>query len=448
MQDILIALGQSLLILTMISSGLGLLLAIVGKLSKKNNLCKIARRMSIVAIVSSATVSAIAAYLPTLNTKSRSFSVDWSPMIILLAIVLGAALITLLISKGVKKGEETVEQSASVPASAASIKQQEMPTPEQSESKDRAMLIPKSLLVIAILNVLIRLYDGLGYLEIIEIALIAAALYLVLKGKKSIANICGILVPVLEVLGSVQALPYIAYWPVPTTIAFLATLILSVLFTIATLKAKPQQKATPVQTAPMQAVTSLRENLTSGNTWEGQEKERFTSFDSAYCDMGKHILLLFLTFGVWYYIWIYRMTGYLNAVEDEEYRDPTKKLLLCIFVPFYAVYWIYKSAQRVDKLAAQKGVTSELSTLCLVLALFVGVVPPILIQDKVNAIIKHKPVATNPNTEATVDAQPVPETSKADGQIELLEKLAKLHEQGILTDEEFKQKKADLLAKM
>ena len=254
MQDILFALGNPLLILMMISSVLGLLLAIVGKLSKKNNLCKIARRMSIVAIVSSATFSAIAAYLPTLNTKSRSFSFDWSRIIILLAIVLGAALITLLISKGVKKGEETVEQSASVPASAASIKQQEKPTPEQSESKDRAMLIPKSLLVIAILNVLIRLYGGLGYLEIIGIALIAAALYLVLKGKKSIANICGILVPVLVVLGSVQALPHIAYWPVPTTIAFLATLILSVLFTIATLKAKPQQKATPVQTAPMQAV--------------------------------------------------------------------------------------------------------------------------------------------------------------------------------------------------
>ena len=29
------------------------------------------------------------------------------------------------------------------------------------------------------------------------------------------------------------------------------------------------------------------------------------------------------------------MTGYTNAAENEEYRDPTKKLLLCLFVPFY-----------------------------------------------------------------------------------------------------------------
>ena len=32
--------------------------------------------------------------------------------------------------------------------------------------------------------------------------------------------------------------------------------------------------------------------------------------------------------------------------------------------------------------------------------------------------------------------------------IDALEKLAKLHEQGILTDDEFQQKKSDLLAKM
>ena len=53
----------------------------------------------------------------------------------------------------------------------------------------------------------------------------------------------------------------------------------------------------------------------------------------------------------------------------------------------------------------------------------------------------------NTQIQAPVPAQPVainPETSNLDA----LEKLAKLHEQGILTDEEFQQKKADLLAKI
>ena len=58
-----------------------------------------------------------------------------------------------------------------------------------------------------------------------------------------------------------------------------------------------------------------------------------------------------------------------------------------MFIPFYGIYWIYKSAQRIDKLAASKGIPSDLSTLCLILAIFIGIIPPILMQDKMNAIV-------------------------------------------------------------
>ena len=53
------------------------------------------------------------------------------------------------------------------------------------------------------------------------------------------------------------------------------------------------------------------------------------------------------------------------------------------------------------------------------------------------------------NTQAQVVApiQPVAINNDASG-LEALEKLAKLHEQGILTDDEFQQKKSDLLAKI
>ena len=106
-----------------------------------------------------------------------------------------------------------------------------------------------------------------------------------------------------------------------------------------------------------------------------------------YCDLFKHVLLMLLTFGIWYLIWIYRMTRYLNRVGGEEQRNPVTKLLLCIFVPFYLVYWTYKSAQRIDKLAAAVGVSSRISTLCLILAVFLPVVAPVLMQDKVNTVI-------------------------------------------------------------
>ena len=106
-----------------------------------------------------------------------------------------------------------------------------------------------------------------------------------------------------------------------------------------------------------------------------------------YCDLFKQVLLMMLTFGIWYFIWIYRMTRYLNRVGGMERRDPVKKLLLCIFVPFYLIYWTYQSVLRTDKLAVAVGVESKLSTLCLILSVFVPVVAPVLIQDKINTVI-------------------------------------------------------------
>lgn len=112
-----------------------------------------------------------------------------------------------------------------------------------------------------------------------------------------------------------------------------------------------------------------------------------TPAPEVYCGLVKHILLLLFTCGIWLYIWIYRVTGYTNNVQGEENRNPTNKLLLCLFVPFYVIYWMYKTAQRLDKMAAAKNIPSDLSTLCLILAIFVPIIPPILMQDKLNAIV-------------------------------------------------------------
>ena len=106
-----------------------------------------------------------------------------------------------------------------------------------------------------------------------------------------------------------------------------------------------------------------------------------------YCSMVKHVLLLIFTFGIWQLIWIYRTTRYLNCVTVEPPRNPTTKLLLCMFVPFYIIYWMYKHAKYIDILAAEKGIPSDIGVLCLVLEFFVPIVPPILMQDKLNTIV-------------------------------------------------------------
>lgn len=178
-----------------------------------------------------------------------------------------------------------------------------------------------------------------------------------------------------------------------------------------------------------------------------------TAESTAYYNLGMHVVLLLLTFGVWYLIWIYRMTGYLNRVEDEQPRNPTNQLLLCIFVPFYTVWWVYQSAQRIDKLAAAKGIASDLSMLCLILAIFVGVVPPILMQDKINAIVTTDGApdqqADSAQTQRAGRApvrQQAAASSKTDvDTAEALKTYKELLDSGVLTQEEFDAKKKQLL---
>ena len=166
-----------------------------------------------------------------------------------------------------------------------------------------------------------------------------------------------------------------------------------------------------------------------------------------YCGLVKHILLLLFTCGIWLYIWIYRVTGYTNNVQGEENRNPTNKLLLCLFVPFYVIYWMYKTAQRLDKMAPAKNIPSDLSTLCLILAIFVPIIPPILMQDKLNAIVAPTaaPAAyAAPAAPAAPTPAPAAPTSVSEAADDLL-KLKELLDAGILTQEEFDAKKKQLL---
>lgn len=109
-----------------------------------------------------------------------------------------------------------------------------------------------------------------------------------------------------------------------------------------------------------------------------------------FCSMTKHVLLLLFTCGVWMYIWIFKATNFTNGAKGEGQRNPVASMLLCMFVPFYSIVWTYKTARRVDMMAAEKGIQSDLGTLCLIMAIVFGILPPILLQDKINAIATAK----------------------------------------------------------
>lgn len=164
-----------------------------------------------------------------------------------------------------------------------------------------------------------------------------------------------------------------------------------------------------------------------------------TAYGKSYKSLVPHVLLLLFTCGIYYLVWIYRTTDSLNACKNEEYRTPVNKLLLCMFVPFYSIYWTYKSAHRIDMLGYEKGIQGETATLSLILSLFVPILPPILMQSKLNSVIMADSVSPAVATAMQYAAEPV------DNGYNDLEKLKELYDKGVITEEEFTEKKKQVL---
>ena len=116
-----------------------------------------------------------------------------------------------------------------------------------------------------------------------------------------------------------------------------------------------------------------------------------------------------------------------------------------MFIPFYSIYWTYKTAQRIDKLAAAKSVSSDIATLCLILEFFIPIVPMILMQDKLNSVVTARSVPPQApqysQPQEAAYAQPQTASSVADE----LKTYKDLLDSGVLTQEEFDAKKKQLL---
>lgn len=164
-----------------------------------------------------------------------------------------------------------------------------------------------------------------------------------------------------------------------------------------------------------------------------------TAYGKSYKSLVPHVLLLIFICGIYYLVWIYRTTDSLNACKNEDYRTPINKLLLCIFVPFYSIYWTYKSAHRIDTLGYEKGIQGETATLSLILSLFVPILPPILMQSKLNSVIMADSASPAVATAMQYTAKPV------DNGYNDLEKLKELYDKGVITEEEFTEKKKQVL---
>ncbi|MBR2413360.1 MAG: DUF4234 domain-containing protein [Clostridia bacterium] len=164
-------------------------------------------------------------------------------------------------------------------------------------------------------------------------------------------------------------------------------------------------------------------------------------YNEAYCELVKHILLSLFTCGIWTLIWIHKTTKVLNKTPDAEQYDPTKKLLLCMFVPFYMVYWFKKHGERIDKLNAMQNNKSDNATMYLLLGLFIPVVACILMQDNINKLC----IAANTAAYTTATVQASAPVNAEKSNVELLKEYKDLLDTGAITQEEFDAKKQQLL---
>lgn len=176
---------------------------------------------------------------------------------------------------------------------------------------------------------------------------------------------------------------------------------------------------------PYSGTVKVREASSDGTYTECE-------YDEAYCGLGKHILLCLFTFGIWHLIWTYRTTKYLNKAPNAAEYNPASKLLLCMFIPFYQVYWFYKHGQRIDAMSRQKKLNnSDMATLCLILGIFIPIVACVLMQDRINSLCTTKAVVEDQKAE--------------DSTTEQLKKYKDLLDMGVITQEEFDAKKKQLL---
>lgn len=181
---------------------------------------------------------------------------------------------------------------------------------------------------------------------------------------------------------------------------------------------------------------NITENIDNGTN------KAILDYNESYCELVKHILLSLFTFGIWMFIWIYKTTKVLNKAPNSEKYDPTKQLILCMFVPFYMIYWFYKHGEKIDKLNAIAGNKTNNTTMYLLLGIFIPVVACIIMQDNINKLcVANTNVEPSINSEMYVSVPAKDEKNTA----EALKEYKNLLDMGVITQEEFDQKKKQLL---
>lgn len=104
--------------------------------------------------------------------------------------------------------------------------------------------------------------------------------------------------------------------------------------------------------------------------------------------IGWFIFLIIITCGIYLLYWIYKTTEVANADDWEPQQSPVAQLILTMFIPFYMIYWFWKTAKRISHIGEAVGVNTDNSTAALLLSIFgLAMIAAIILQDQMNKVI-------------------------------------------------------------
>ena len=72
-------------------------------------------------------------------------------------------------------------------------------------------------------------------------------------------------------------------------------------------------------------------------------------------NIAKNVILTIITFGVYGYIWLYRISRNIKCLNNDK-SSLTSELLCLLFVPFYMLYWVYTRAKAIKTQADYRNI--------------------------------------------------------------------------------------------
>lgn len=133
-----------------------------------------------------------------------------------------------------------------------------------------------------------------------------------------------------------------------------------------------------------------------------------------------------------------------DACDEQGFGRTEEK---CLFadadVLHCAVSFSVLDIQHGDVVVAKRGVPSNTATLCLILRLFLPIIPPMIIQDKINQIVGDNRVLFTALQKEHIEKKPTPAPNLSIP--DELKKYKELLDCQAITQEEYDKKKSELL---